>query len=426
MPQNKIPGYGKGSCINIERYARNPESTLANDPEYADKAYTKQGSIVADTPEEVEEQFADLRRYWESKQPETNAKRTFFHLERSYSPSDPKATIENVIEHTNRFYDTPETKLWMHTTDLHLNRPHLHFHDVVSFVKTNGERIQTQNICQRYIWPLSDKIAEDLGMKIIPVKRIDTRNITPQEAQASIAGKELKKTTCRNIVTDILKEANQRRIENMLTLRDTLREKDVELIRSPHAGGLAYSYNGYYFSASSLGGKAFQLAGLNYIMKKGYEEGLGILEKKLEQGRKMKDLNVHMVDETYFGLNVYNDREDNKVESKLELEDALDKMRSASMTLEQYKAELSSLGVVTRGNDDYTYEFEGIRVTQYQVSPKFHRDTLEKYFEGKGKEEETAGRLSNIEIFDKLAGLDQQAQAEVQNATVKKGVSQKK
>ena len=386
MPQNKVPGFGKGSCAGMVNYARNPDSTLANDPDFADKAYTKQGNVVADTPEGVEEQFADLRRYWDPKQ-DKPSKYTFFHLETSFAPDDPKATIENVIEFKNRFYDQKETRDWQHTTDLHLNRPHLHTHDAVNFMKTSGKRIPQHNICQWIVWNVSDRVAKDMGMKIIPPKKQVTRNITPLEAQASIDGRELKKTECREIVQGILKEASHRRIGNILSFRDTLKEKDVELIRSSHEGGLAYSYKGYYFSASQLGGSSFQLGGLEIILNKGYQEGLAAIERNLQKGKKMRDMNRLVIDDKYYELNVYNSKPDQEVESKLELEDALDKLRDVSNTMEQFKEELSTLGVVIRGNDDYTYEFEDLRTTQYQLPRKFRRIELQKYFEGKPVED---------------------------------------
>lgn len=392
MPQNKVPGWGTGSCVILIRYARNPDSTLANDPDYADKAYTKQGSIVADTPEEVETQFADLRRYWDPKQKKP-AKTTFFHLETSFSPDDPKSTVENAIEFRNRFYDQPETRDWMHTTDLHLNRPHLHFHDAVNIMTTSGKRIRHDKICQRLIWPVSDRIAKDMGMKIIPPKLKVTRNVSPLEAQASLEGKELMKTECRQIVTTVLKEASQRRIKNVLSLRDILKDKEIQLIRSSHKGGLAYGYKGYYFPASSLGGASFQLGALDVILMKGYEEGLAVIEGNLKRGKKMSDWNKLVMDDKYFELNIYSKSEE-QVDSKLDLEDALGKLRKMSSTLDEYKEELSTLGIITRGNDDFTYEYEGLRTTQFQLPNKFHRNALEKYFEEKSKGAEAASTTS--------------------------------
>lgn len=389
MPQNKVPGFGKGSCAGMVRYARNPDSTLANDPDFADKAYTKQGNVVADTPEGVEEQFADLRRYWDPKQ-DKPSKYTFFHLETSFSPSDPKSTIENVIEFKNRFYDQKETRDWQHTTDLHLNRPHLHFHDAVNFMKTSGKRIPQHKVAQWIVWPLSDKIAKDMGMKIIPPKLLQNRNLTPLEAAANIEGKTLEKSKCAEIVIQVLKKAEEKKIRDILTFRDELKQNNVDLIRSSYEGGLTYSYNGYCFSASSLGGSSFQLGGLVIIFEKGYDEGLRVIDKNLQKGKKMQEINILVADQKYNELNVYNSKPEQEIESKLELEDALDKLRATSNTLEQFKEELSTLRVVTRGQDDFTYEYEGLRTTQYQLPKKFRRIELQKYFEGKGKEDTDA------------------------------------
>ncbi len=379
MPYVKHISTPKCNPLNLLNYIHSPKKTLVSE---RDDAIPKIGCLLSDTPVEMAMEMAHLKKSYPNK---TDFKRQAVHVEISYLKGDGIKAAEKLgitvtelyRRHANMVMSDPEFEGCQWDGGLHLNRPHPHWHICINIMKTDGTLMKTHYLQER-LREVSDKYAQELGLNIITAKQHTAmKSLNQEEYRAKEEGRMLIVTQLRMKVAEILKQA---KANTLYGLQGELEKHGIELSRTGDEGGLVYKYNSRYFPASRLG-KIFQLHGLKRTLDVGFEAARREIES-LPKEVKFRDLNLQARDGSYTLMSIGDVRPQ---DDRRELISMLADTRMRSKSLNEYKEELSALGVEIKGDRQFVYRFEDQSYGETSLQRQFRKESLSKHFEEKDR-----------------------------------------